>query len=123
MELCKQCKENQINVTRCTTNRHGKHHSYNDKPSVVFIGGSEYWHKNGKLHREEGPAWISRDNPDSIYAVAFYKNGKPQMLRDGGYYHCANGNVNLGEGRWKRLYESITFRHNGKTIIVKNIKS
>jgi len=38
-----------------TVNNKGKRHSYNDKPAVEWIGGRS-WYKEGKLHRENGPA-------------------------------------------------------------------
>lgn len=69
MSLCDQCKEfnNNTNVVpavlKCTINSNEIHHSFNDRPSMVYVDNNKNtlkrWHKNGKLHRENGPACIS----------------------------------------------------------------
>ncbi len=51
-------------IKSCTLNDQGQHHSFYDEPSIVHEdSGVSMWHKNGKLHRENGPASIrySRD--------------------------------------------------------------
>ncbi len=52
---CDECKDYE-GVVHCTLNKEGQHHSQYGEPSVSYEGGSFEWHKNGKLHREDGPA-------------------------------------------------------------------
>jgi len=33
-------------------------HSINDKPALIWSDGDEAYYKNGKLHRENGPAVV-----------------------------------------------------------------
>lgn len=77
MSLCKKCKEgNEVakNVfasgieyimLSCTVNSEGKHHSFSDRPSLVYRSKNKIdkfkiksWHKNGQLHKLDGPAAI-----------------------------------------------------------------
>ena len=37
--------------------KNGKFHR-EDGPAVIYYDGSEFWYLNGKLHREDGPAVI-----------------------------------------------------------------
>lgn len=57
MALCENCKRSESGVVRCTFNSRRQHHSFRDKPSQVQGDGSKVWHRNGKLHRENGPAY------------------------------------------------------------------
>lgn len=41
--------------------KNGKLESINGEPSCLTPGGNKYWHKNGMLHREDGPAIIIAD--------------------------------------------------------------
>ena len=40
--------------------KNGKCHR-EDGPAFIYFDGSKYWFKNGKYHREDGPAVISSD--------------------------------------------------------------
>jgi hypothetical protein len=42
-----------------------------DGPAIIESDGSEYWYKNGKLHREDGPAIACKDGTKH-----YYLNGK-----------------------------------------------
>ena len=73
-----------------TLNENNQYHSENDEPAIVeasrieyegednieiHIDGYKAWYKNGRLHREEGPAVI-RDCGTKFY----YLNG--QLIRE-----------------------------------------
>jgi hypothetical protein len=49
----------------------GKLHSFNDNPSCIKWNTITY-HKNGKIHRDVGPAYIDNRFGDKYW----YKNGK-----------------------------------------------
>lgn len=55
--------------------------SFNDQPSRIAPGGSLYWHKNGKLHRENGPAMIQMLNGECFVS----------SWRQGGVLHRTDG--------------------------------
>ena len=57
MSVCKQCKKDGAVSVYCTLDAEGKHHSFNNKASMLFQTGTKVWHKHGKLHRLDGPAW------------------------------------------------------------------
>ena len=54
----------------------GKLHR-DDGPAKIYVSGSKEWYKNGKLHRDNGPAYISFSGKKE-----WYKNGK--LHRDDG---------------------------------------
>ena len=59
-------------------NENGGLHSYNDEPSYIAHDGTLYWHKDGRSHRDYGPAII-------------YLNGRKEWLKDGFYYEREDG--------------------------------
>jgi len=80
--ICDICKEhnkhasNKYNqVTYCTVNRNGQHHSFRDRPSMEYGSGDKMWHKNDKTHRVNGPA-IEYAHGGKFW----YKNGKHHRL-------------------------------------------
>jgi hypothetical protein len=88
-----------------TKDENGKHHSFNDEPSIEYKNGVKYWHRNGKLHRDNDlPAvtwdhgeehWFQhgerhRDNdlPAIIYrcgTMCWYKHGNFHRETDAAY--------------------------------------
>ncbi len=69
MSVCKKCdrynnlllsKDSGDEVTFCTVDENGKHHSYDDKPGKIFHHTSLTWYKHGIVHRDGGPAYISK---------------------------------------------------------------
>jgi len=56
-----------------TVNHKGELHSWDDRPSWMHNGNLK-WHRNGKLHRADGPARIDSNG----YSV-HYKNGSTSM--------------------------------------------
>lgn len=72
---CQICIANK-KVNHCTVDADGKHHSFNDKPAVVYreakhdvFSDKDYtevnkWYKHGILHRTNGPAieWSDNDH-------------------------------------------------------------
>ena len=46
--------------------QNGEAHRDNDLPAIVHSDGTKHWQKNGKLHRENGPALIF-PNGDCIW--------------------------------------------------------
>lgn len=34
-------------------------HSIDDAPAIIYSNGDKYWYKEGKRHRENGPAFIT----------------------------------------------------------------
>ena len=61
--LCNECKDHNDHpsssddwheIANCSTNDSGEHHSFNDKPSLVFKNKTTVWHKNGLMHRDNG---------------------------------------------------------------------
>ncbi len=100
MSICKNCKEQNDRyrcptnkIASCSTNRIGLHYSYNDKPSLVWENGTELWHKNSKLHRNNNrPACISRyNNEESPWALGWWKNGKLHRAPGQPAFICVNG--------------------------------
>jgi len=53
-----------------------------DGPAVVHADGTQTWYRDGKLHRDDGPAIISADGSQSWYRDGkFYGSGRRQILR------------------------------------------
>lgn len=59
---CQTCSTNN-RIKSCTVDENGKHHSFDDHPSIVFypdrygrINEIAEWHCHGKYHRTDGPA-------------------------------------------------------------------
>ena len=52
--------------------KNGKLHRDDDKPAVEHKNGAKTWYKNGKLHRDDDKPAIKHKNGDE----AWYKNGK-----------------------------------------------
>ncbi len=48
----------------------GKLHK-EDEPAYINSDGSQFWYKDGKCHREDGPAYINSNGSQS-----WFKNGK-----------------------------------------------
>jgi hypothetical protein len=44
-----------------------KIHSINDEPAAIWPIGTKAWYKEGKYHRESGPAWVYPDGHRSYY--------------------------------------------------------
>ena len=66
------------NITGCLIDTNGNKHWYKDGkqhredgPAVEKANGDKFWYKDGKLHREDGPAveWTNGDKE-------WYKDGK-----------------------------------------------
>ena len=62
-------------IQSCTLDDQGLHHSFDDKPSMVYTiasGSVGAWHKNGKKHRDLGPAVTYRD--DAGTGIYYYED-------------------------------------------------
>jgi len=59
MAKCSSCSP-AGNIFFCTINASGLHHSFDDKPAVMYNSGEVHWRFNGELHRVKGPAIDSR---------------------------------------------------------------
>lgn len=77
----------------------GKLHSVNDSPSVDWVG-LKMWHKHGKLHRENGPAYIEQRSNVNLEREIWCKNGK--MHRDDGPADI----ITLNDGIQKSWYKN-----------------
>jgi len=53
----------------------GKRHR-EDGPAVINTAGLERWYKDGKRHREDGPATIYSEGSQYWYLREYYLNGK-----------------------------------------------
>ena len=51
--------------------KNGKHHR-DDGPAVIYNSGTKYWYKNGKKHRENGPAIEYNNRRKSYYLGGEY---------------------------------------------------
>lgn len=51
--------------------KNGKRHR-EDGPAVIWPNGEEIWYIHGKMHREDGPAYINKSNGET----AWYYEGK-----------------------------------------------
>ena len=51
-------------------NKNGKKHRDNG-PAVIWPGGTKLWYRNGQLHREDGPALVRSDS-----TVEWFLNNK-----------------------------------------------
>lgn len=67
------------NGTRERFNSAGKPDSEGDEPAAVAPDGSRAWFRNGKLHRESGPAYIGADG-----TVSYWSNGVCLEQNDAG---------------------------------------
>ena len=57
---------------KCTKDKNGRYHSYNDLPAWIWPDGTKYWYKNGLKHRDNGlPAIIWSDGYKE-----YWENGK-----------------------------------------------
>jgi hypothetical protein len=57
----------------------GKVHSINDEPAIIWINGLKAWCKEGRYHRELGPAYIRLDG----YKAYYFENGfYPEITSD-----------------------------------------
>jgi len=101
MDLCEECKSNYM-IARfsCTVNSEGKHHSFDDKPAIIYASGTKLWYQNGERHRMKGPA-IERSGGDKVW----YLNGKchredgPAIEHLGGEkYWYLNGELHRTDG-------------------------
>ena len=52
--------------------KEGSLHSYNDEPALIYKSGMNVWYRNGKKHREDGPAMY---NPKNEKFTEFFLNG------------------------------------------------
>jgi len=57
-------------------NRNGRLHR-DDGPAIVYPDGKQYWYRNGRLHRDDGPAVVHPDGRQE-----WYRNG--EFHRDDG---------------------------------------
>jgi len=73
--LCAKCNYQNSSHHRmayCTINSKGKHHSFDDKPAMIWADGDKCWYKDGEIHRSHGPAYLSEDKSYK----AWWLNGK-----------------------------------------------
>jgi hypothetical protein len=66
-------------------------HSFDDQPAEVksWMGQlQQYWYKNGKLHRDNGPAYIVKNQYGNVTLEQIWKNGKmiSSQVHPGHYY-------------------------------------
>ncbi len=81
--------------------KNGKMHR-DDGPAVEYADGTKRWYKNGKRHREDGPA-VEYADGDKFW----YKNGK-RHREDGPAVEWANGDKSWyinGEEYSEKAYE------------------
>lgn len=85
MGVCPGCQLDPT-VIHCTVDEKGKHHSFDDLPSVVrkmdlVTGGVSYaylWHEHGVIHRENGPAKIAVNAQAML--LHWYESGRLHRL-------------------------------------------
>jgi len=71
MALCNICQVCPSVYKSCTIDSKGEHHSFDDKPAIIYANGNKRWFLNGSFHREERPA-IECANGDKWW----YQNGQ-----------------------------------------------
>ena len=52
-------------------NRNGKFHR-EDGPAIIHQDGNQYWYRNGDLHRDDGPAIIWPDGTSTWYTNGYW---------------------------------------------------
>jgi hypothetical protein len=52
-----------------TKNKFGLLYSIDDKPSLIDDEGNNYWHKDGKVHREKDLPAIIMNNGDKYWII------------------------------------------------------
>lgn len=72
----------------------GMLHSFNDIPSLCYKNGTKFWHKNGLLHRENGPALIL-GNGYMVWYINGIKIGSPNEYIPSRRAKSARSTVNL----------------------------
>lgn len=88
---CKECKNDKF-VVHCSLNEKGQHHSKYDNPAISYSDGRLEWYKDGKFHREDGPAEIYWCNSvdHNKYGIdweeEWYLNGKEALILYGCSY-------------------------------------
>jgi len=58
-----------------TRNEKGELHSFDDNPAIEMAYGYKEWYKDGKLHRDNGPASIDKLFDFSV-TYSYYKEGR-----------------------------------------------
>lgn len=69
-EKCIKFEHDEFGEWNFLSMKNNKFHSYNDKPSYVYLTVYKTWHKEGVLHRLNGPAKIDE------YGCFYYIEGK-----------------------------------------------
>lgn len=72
--------------------KNGKRHR-EDGPAVVFVDGTEYWYKNGKRHNDNGPAIVHPNGSKSWFknGQRHNENGPAIIYSNGNKYWFLNG--------------------------------
>lgn len=78
-EKCKQFRSPTIKIISCTTNKERRHHSFDDLPSIQYSDGWMEWHKDGKLHRENGAALTGHSNGLNMW---FYEGNAARKVKE-----------------------------------------
>jgi len=84
-------------------------HSINDQPSRILKCGDKQWHKNGILHRENGPAFVRDNGIDMSWHIdgEIHREDGPAKI-----YHEG------GSKRWMR--NGFLHREDGPAIVIQN---
>ena len=71
-----------------------------------FVSGCEYWYKDDRLHRLDGPAYIDYDGEEDWYKDGHFhrEDGPARICNDGSKDYWLNG-FRLSKEKW---WESIS---------------
>lgn len=128
---CPTCKK-LIYIQSCTVDEDGRHHSFNDKPSIISKNGSKWWHQHGELHRDnDEPAQITKKSKTWFKWGQMHRVGKPayieyekdkKTIKTCNWYwenqqaikfHAHKNNI---EERWENGQRVISYKLNQKMI-------
>lgn len=78
------------------------------EPAVIWADGTLCWHQNGQLHREDGPAYVEKDEPHKKGERQFFLFGEevtPEQHREWRERHLAEQEARRQE-TMRQLHEA-----------------
>lgn len=55
-------------------------HSFDDSPAIVLASGNSVWYRNGKLHRDNGPAMVYNGSQYWYQLGALHRENMPAII-------------------------------------------
>jgi len=103
-DFCQMEKRDGVQIKSCTVNESGRHHSYNDKPAVVYGSGRKEWQFDGEFHRKHGPAVKDPRGKTTEWIINgdMHREDGPAYIFNGEFYYFLDGYEYDSEEEWKK---------------------